>query len=183
MNRIVLIFVALFVSMSNYMMAQYSEPLRLTRLYLMNHKWYPDVYDDEDFECSYITYSLTQEIDSVFTEKGEIEQYMTEYYLSDTIDTVFDQSKVGKTVSGKYLITRHGSKDSDVFIMEVVFMSEHKMMLKILTEGWTSTGRTNTYFSLSSVQRAAEAGGNGPVPCLPGGGARLSHTQNKTAIS
>lgn len=66
--------------------------------------------------------------------------------LSDTKDTVFDNSKVGKTVSGKYLITR-GPKDSDTFIMEVVFMSKEKMGLKSLVEGWTPSGNTVTYYT------------------------------------
>ena len=38
-----------FVCMSVFNgLAQGSTSLRLTQQYLMNHKWYPDIYEDDD---------------------------------------------------------------------------------------------------------------------------------------
>ena len=99
---------------------------RLTREYLMTHKWYPDIYDDEDLDTSFITYSLTHEIDSVFSEDGKQTVYMLNYYLSDTKDLIFKTDKVGNTLSGKYLILERATETDSIltFILEAVFVSE-----------------------------------------------------------
>ena len=149
MKQIALLF-TLLMAYSISSIAQNSSSPRLTQEYLMSHKWYPDIYEEDDFETSVSTYTLTQEIDSVFTEEGEIELYISDYYLSDTKELTFDTSKVGNSTSGKYLITKRGSSTGEknlTFIMEVVFMSEEKMMLKNLTEGYTTCGYTMTLYT------------------------------------
>ena len=72
--------------------------------------------------------------------------YVSDYYLSETKDMYFDASKIGKTISGKYLITETGM-DNLAYIMEVVSMSEEKMVLRHLTESFTSWGHTTTYYT------------------------------------
>jgi len=126
-----------------------NSSLRFTQQYLMSHKWYPDIYDDEDLETSFITYTLTQEIDSTFTEEGEIELYISDYYLSETKDLIFDTNKIGKNVSGKYLVTASGTVPEGklAYVMEVISMTEEKMVLKHLTEGFTTTGKTTTFYT------------------------------------
>ena len=53
-------FLFIFVCMSIFNgLAQGSTSLRLTQQYLMNHKWYPDIYEDDDRETSFITYRAT----------------------------------------------------------------------------------------------------------------------------
>ena len=147
MKQVILFFV-LFIACNASSVAQTSSSPRLTLEYLMSHKWYPDIYEEEDLDTSFVTYTLTQEIDSVFTEEGEIELYLSDYYLSDTKDLNFDSTKVGKSTSGKYLITQRGTVEENLtFIMEVTFISDEKMLLKNLTVGYTSCGYTTTYYT------------------------------------
>ena len=149
MKQVTLIF-ALFIVCIASSIAQTTSSPRLTREYLTSHKWYPDIYEEEDLDTSFITYSLTQEVDSVFTEEGEIEVYISDYYLSDTPDLTFGTNKVGNTTSGKYLITERGSSTGEqdlTFIMEVIFISDEKMILRHLTEGYTTYGYTTTYYT------------------------------------
>lgn len=139
-----------FVCMSVFNgLAQGSTSLRLTQQYLMNHKWYPDIYEDDDRETSFITYSHTEEIDSTFTEEGTLERYIAKYYLSDNKDLVFDNSKVNNSVSGKYLITQRSSSNETnlTFIYEIMYMSEEKMVLKHLTEEYTTYGYMTTFYT------------------------------------
>ena len=145
--KITFFLVLSFVAMHTHI-AQ-NNTLRFTQQYLMSHKWYPDIYEDEDLETSFITYTLTQEIDSTFTEEGEIELYISDYYLSETKDLIFDTNKVGKNVSGKYLITASGTVPEGklAYVMEVISMTEEKMVLKHLTEGFTTTGKTTTFYT------------------------------------
>ena len=144
MKKVTFILILLFIVMHSHV-AQ-NNSLRFTQQYLMSHKWYPDIYAKNDPETSFITYTSTQKIDSVFTEKGKIKLYISDYYLSETKDMYFDASKVGKTVSGKYLITEIGM-DNLAYAMEVVSMSEEKMVLKHLTESFSSWGHTTTYYT------------------------------------
>ena len=122
---------------------------RLTREYLMTHKWYPDIYDDEDLDTSFITYSLTHEIDSVFSEDGKQTVYMLNYYLSDTKDLIFKTDKVGNTLSGKYLILERATETDSIltFILEAVLVSEEKMVLRNWTEGYTTYSHSTTYYT------------------------------------
>lgn len=147
MKKVIFFLVLSFVVMHSHF-AQ-NNSLRFTQQYLMSHKWYPDIYDEDDLDTSFITYTMTQEIDSVFTEEGEIELYISDYYLSETKDMIFDTNKIGKNVSGKYLVTASGTSTDGklAYVMEIVLMSEEKMVLKHLTEGFTSTGKTTTYYT------------------------------------
>jgi len=52
------------------------------------------------------------------------------YYLSDSPDTVFDMSKVGKSRSGRYIITNYPEK-SKVFIEEILLLTNNTLIFKI----------------------------------------------------
>lgn len=144
MKKVIFFLVLSFVVMHSHF-AQ-NNSLRFTQQYLMSHKWYPDIYGTELKRSSVITYTLTQELDSVFKENVFHKVYAPEYYLSDTKDLIFNRSKVGKTISGKYLITELG-KENLAYIFEVVFMSEEKMILRNITEGFNTTGGTVTLYT------------------------------------
>ena len=148
MNRLTL-FIMLFniLSLSGALKSDMTP--RLNREYLMTHKWYPDIYDDEDLDTSFITYSLTHEIDSVFSEDGKQTVYMLNYYLSDTKDLIFETDKVGNTLSGKYLILERATETDSIltFILEAVFVSEEKMVLRNWTEGYTTYSHSTTYYT------------------------------------
>ena len=143
----ILIVVLLLAYASTNMYAQSDSSPRLTQEYLMSHKWYPDIYDDEDLETSFITYSLTHEIDSVFSADGNQTVYMLNYYLSDTKDLIFEADKVGNALSGKYLILERVTETDSIltFILEAVFVSEEKMVLRNWTEGYTTYSHSTTY--------------------------------------
>lgn len=115
----------------------------------MEHKWYPDIYEEEDLDTSVMTFTLTEQIDSVFTEDGDLKVYVCKYYLSNSKDLFFDMNKVGKTMDGKYLILERATETEDnlTFILEVISMSEEKMVLKHLTEGYTTFGYITSFYT------------------------------------
>ena len=147
----ILIIVLLLAYASINMHAQNSSSPRITQEYLMNHKWYPDIYREESKKSSIITYTSTQKVDSVFVESVNTRVNIRDYYLSDTKDTVFDASKFGNSSSGKYIIERLRSinpeKDDLILIREVVSTSEEKMLLRNLTKGFSSLGYVTTYYT------------------------------------
>jgi len=59
-----------------------------------------------------------------FTVKSE-----ANYYLSDTVETVFDESKIGKSTSGRYIIER-SSWDGEIFVFEILELTDSKLKLK-----------------------------------------------------
>ena len=67
---------------------------------LMSHKWYPDIYDEDDEEMAFRIYTKNQSIDSVKTEEGKWEVFVDVYYLSDTVDEVFNKDKIDKATNG-----------------------------------------------------------------------------------
>ena len=52
------------------------------------------------------------------------------YYLSDTIDTVFDMSKVGNSSSGRYIITKDSERDN-IIIDEILFFTDNTLILRM----------------------------------------------------
>lgn len=130
--------------------AQNTDTSRTTQEILMSYKWIPvDIYDAEDGTTGFITYTETQQIDSIITDDGELETYVLTYYLSNTPDTVFDNNKVGKTHKGKYLILHVNEKNeiSSTIILELVELSKKKMVIRNSTEWLSNFGIVNTYLA------------------------------------
>lgn len=147
--RQVTLALALLISYIANSMAQIVASSPITQQFLMSHKWYPNIYEEEDLETSFITYTLTQEVDSTFTEDGEIELYICNYYLSDTADTTFDTNKVGNSISGRYLIRERGTENDSkrTYVYEILFFSEEKMIVKHSSKGYTTYGHTMTLYT------------------------------------
>lgn len=64
------------------------------------------------------------------------------YYLSDSIVTVFDNENVGKTTSGKFIVSRVNSKDNDnssmpVTILEIVEVSAKELTVRNIKQEHT----------------------------------------------
>lgn len=131
--------------------AQNASSTKTTQEILMSYKWVPvDMYEEEDEETSFLTYTKTQEIDSTTVEEKELEIYIATYYLSDTADSVFDKNKVGKSVTGRYLIMNRSSDPNIIstYIYELVELTEKKMIMRYLTPGMDVYGRTNTFLAM-----------------------------------
>ena len=134
---------------ANELFAQNTEPPKTTQKILMSYKWSPiDIYEEEDNETCFVTYTKTQEIDSA-TIDGELEVYIVPYYLSDTQDLVFDKNKVGKATTGKYMIQNVSAdpKTISTFTFEIIELSGKKMVLKNLTPWVDAYTKTTTYLS------------------------------------
>ncbi|MGV8090410.1 MAG: hypothetical protein AB2L24_00910 [Mangrovibacterium sp.] len=60
---------------------------------------------------------------------------MGEYYLSDSIVTVFDQNKVGKVINGRYIVSRilrdkTDTRPTPIGVLEIVELGSDKMVVK-----------------------------------------------------
>lgn len=90
--------------------------------YLLNTKWkmtglidkvYEEVYSQEIIEHYY---------------NGDLlgKSY---YYLSDTVDTLFDKSKIGKAKQGKYIISKFKDAPEDIFTICLVINADKKELI------------------------------------------------------
>ncbi len=55
------------------------------------------------------------------------------YYLSNTIDKVFDKSKVGKGLQGRYIIKESRLGDGRVIATEILMISEKRLITRGVT--------------------------------------------------
>ncbi len=146
------LFLLMFILMKGTLtasLAQNSNSIKTTQEILMSYKWIPiDMYEEEDNETCFLTYTKTQEIDSTTTDEGELEVYVVPYYLSDTMDPVFDKNKVRKATTGKYMIMNVSDAPEVVTVtFELVELSEKKMVMKNLTPWVDAYTKTITYLS------------------------------------
>ncbi|MDE5612580.1 MAG: hypothetical protein K2I90_11260 [Odoribacter sp.] len=128
--------------------AQNGQPPRSMQEILMSHKWFPDIYDEEDEEISFFTYTKTQEIDTIITEDGELRTSVSSYYFSDTIEE-FDPNKVGKNTGGTYMILYTDTNYPGVpttYIYKLIEVLEWRLTIQHLTPGMSSYGHINTCY-------------------------------------
>ena len=111
-----------------------------TQELLMSTNWEPQNFVSEEDRC-YIKYTASQEI-FVSDIDNEITRYTDAYYLSSLPESSFDKSKVGKSTTGRYIITYEAGY---VFISEILELTPTKLKLKNLTPGFTTTGKVTTY--------------------------------------
>ncbi len=106
---------------------------------LKSTNWYP-----QDFWRNNRGYEKFTDTTSIFVYDidGKISRDTSLFYLSNSIETVFDFSKVGKSVNGKYIIRvgPHGS-----YIYEILELSTEKYRMKYKTEGYTSHNKEVLY--------------------------------------
>ena len=65
------------------------------------------------------------------------------YYLSDTIDSVFDKSKVGKSRSGRYVVVRNKRADNGIKVNEILALTENTLAM---TGSFPSTYHTRDWY-------------------------------------
>jgi len=91
---------------------------------------------------------------TTFTSKGYYQDNTSHvvftYYLSDQIETTFDDNKVGKIPNGRYIITKN--KFSEVFVTEIISVSETEFEFISLpkepnTRAQSSSDRSTTTFT------------------------------------
>jgi hypothetical protein len=103
-------------------------------VYLKNKTWCMQGMSDKTTEAKYndgnIIYLLTDASKSAYT-------FVTEYYLSNSIETVFDSTKVGNIKEGNYIISRilkdkksHPNQPQPVSVFEIKELSSTKLVLK-----------------------------------------------------
>ncbi len=92
------------------LIAAHGQEPESTTEYLMKYKWVPEMVREDgvsDFEV-YSLDTLTSSVrhDKTHEEYGGWEDYDLEslYYVSDTLDSTFRHSQVGKKNTGKYYI-------------------------------------------------------------------------------
>ena len=76
----------------------------------------------------YITldYSNTKETATV-KMRSETEIIYGDYYLSNSVDSLFDEAKIGQNTQGNYLIV---SRNGDLSVFEIVSINDQELALK-----------------------------------------------------
>ena len=91
---------------------------------LMSKNWMHDATESRLF-CVEINYEKTECIQYIILKKKGTGIHFV-YYLSDSIETQFDNSKVGKKTNGKYIVYSYtGEKNDSFFIDEILELTDH----------------------------------------------------------
>ncbi|GHT17677.1 hypothetical protein FACS189429_2270 [Bacteroidia bacterium] len=98
--------------------------------------WVFTVPSGYSLEFSYkLTYTTTEEIGTI-SYNGGGGSGTRSYYLSNTIETVFDNSKVGNVQNGKYLIV--ATKGTNFEVFEILTLNAIRFSFKHLQSGTIS---------------------------------------------
>lgn len=100
---------------------------------LMQHKWTTvlDFGSGGKINDSFI-FTTTEFIDKFYTDEDKSESELVSlYYLSDSVETLFDPGKVGKVKNGKYLISKN--KRGVVFCLEITKLTETELVFSPVT--------------------------------------------------
>lgn len=81
--------------------------------------------------------------------------FVYQYYLSETIPTKFDSSKVGKSTKGRYLI-RYNPIEKNFFCLSILEFSKSQkiMTLKLEDKDIIGTSNTSTYKLITNLNRS-----------------------------
>lgn len=81
--------------------------------------------------------------------------FVYQYYLSETIPTKFDSSKVGKSTKGRYLI-RYNPIEKNFFCLSIQEFSKSQkiMTLKLEDKDIIGTSNTSTYKLITNLNRS-----------------------------
>ena len=81
--------------------------------------------------------------------------FVYHYYLSETIPTKFDSSKVGKSTKGRYLI-RYNPIEKNFFCLSIQEFSKSQkiMTLKLEDKDIIGTSNTSTYKLITNLNRS-----------------------------
>ena len=103
-------------------------------------KWEPQNFFEEG-EKGYVEFSDSMQKTKYLID-GESQIYSYNYYLSFSQDIVFDKVRVGVNATGKYIIL---NVPDYVFSYEIVELTANKLVLRISTPNFSTTGQTITY--------------------------------------
>ena len=85
-----------------------------------------------------VSYSFFLEFNSnekiTYIEEFSPNALLSEYYLSDNIETTFDVSQVGENSRGKYIIARNKLYENDIYVYEILSLTNDRLVLKDLQE-------------------------------------------------
>lgn len=99
-----------------------------------NKEWYMQFPSKKDYTAT-IIFSKTEYVQT-FTYDGDIFEERFPYYLSDEIVSQFDSTKVGKPITGKYIVVNSKTIDPekrDLDVYEILELTSSSMKLKKLS--------------------------------------------------
>lgn len=89
----------------------------------------PDGVTEKDF-LALEKYTTTNQTGTIITKTESYTADIGRYYLSDTVDTYFDNNKVGKVVNGKYIVTK---RKENFTVYEILKLDSSEFIFKNLT--------------------------------------------------
>ena len=123
---VLILFVACVFTTTNKLFAQPKS----VQDKLMKHKWFEYYFNRPPY--SYTKYNKTESLYTIRFNKAP--KYKgTPYYLSDNINSkIFDYSKVGKSINGKYLYVQVGKPNNNAYIYEILKLNRRKLIIKLV---------------------------------------------------
>ena len=113
-------------------------------------------------KCNYATTKMhfnetTRYWDVYYFYNKETNTDIDKYYLSDTLPTTFDKSKVGKVASGKYIVilseaTYNGEKIEEMYCYKVLYVTNDELRVIVSYISPTSTGGIGDIYVFKKVK-------------------------------
>jgi len=96
---------------------------------LMSKEWMLDATETRSYDIA-LDFA-EKELLLFIIIRGERSSTSVPYYLSDSIETQFDNSKVGKRTNGKYIVYSYsGEKNDSFFIEEILELTDNLLKYK-----------------------------------------------------
>jgi len=112
-------------------------------LTLLTKKPWIYTFSDEEFPRMEMIFSNTTQTNNYKSEKGEI-VFQARYYLSETLQKYFDESKVGTSLTGKY-ICHEDTVNNSVVNYEIKSFSNNSLTIKRIDD--KNATYTNTFYN------------------------------------
>ena len=82
---------------------------------------------------NYVYFDIYEDNGKLLSRSGdELKERTYSYYLSNAIDTVFDEKKMGKSENGKYIICLFSNDKKMPSVFEIITLNDSYMALKHL---------------------------------------------------
>lgn len=114
----------------------FAEPYYSVIDMLVGKTWKMEVPAGQDSYGSYIKTFTTTTYTTIFQLTGNQPIVHTyQYHLSNTIETSFDENKLGDPSFEKYMVIRVDEQDEDIHVHEIISISPTHLELKHVVTG------------------------------------------------
>ena len=125
----------LLIAMLTVVISSVAAQEKTTLDKLAGKEWFFVRHDNE--VCGEI-YSIAGMVKYFYESNASRNYHEGFFYLSDSIDSVFDESKIGKAVNGKYIVypltgvDKNGNEYKSASVCEILELTDNKLVIEVV---------------------------------------------------